>query len=200
MVISIGKYRLELGISNATTQVVVVMFDETASMLVKCSDDSLAQSDEEYLDGISFAGRAGKYHRKEIMQTAIVLTSLKPCEGKTPIRQELEDSDADSVSVRAEGRKSNVYDSLAQSDEELHLLEPNSLEAVVEITGSGTIDAVPNAPRSSGKRLCKQPSVLTSLKPCEGKTLIRQELEDSDADSVSVRAEGKKKQRVLESE
>ncbi|GKG13665.1 hypothetical protein Tco_0350625, partial [Tanacetum coccineum] len=41
------KYRLELGIFDATAHVVVVMFDETASELVKCSGDSLAQSDEE---------------------------------------------------------------------------------------------------------------------------------------------------------
>ncbi|GJS98403.1 ATP-dependent DNA helicase PIF1-like protein, partial [Tanacetum coccineum] len=41
------RYRLELGISNATAHVVVVMFDDTAFELVKCSADSLAQSDEE---------------------------------------------------------------------------------------------------------------------------------------------------------
>nr|GEW58866.1 hypothetical protein [Tanacetum cinerariifolium]GEW61339.1 hypothetical protein [Tanacetum cinerariifolium] len=67
-------------------------------------------------------------------------------------------------------------DSLAQSDK----------EAVVESAGSSTIDVVPDAPRPSGKRLCKQPSV--------------QELEDSDADSLPVRVEGKKKQRVSECE
>ncbi|GJW00027.1 hypothetical protein Tco_1555278 [Tanacetum coccineum] len=108
------RYRLELGISDATAHVVVVMFDETASELVKCSADSLAQSDEE-----------------------------------------------------------------------LHLLEPNSPETVLESEGSSTIDAVLDAPRSSGNRLCKQPSVSTPLKPCEGKTPIRQELEDLDADSLS---------------
>ncbi|GJT39241.1 zinc finger BED domain-containing protein RICESLEEPER 2-like protein [Tanacetum coccineum] len=47
------QYRLELGISDATAHVVVVMFDETGSELVKCSADSLAQSDEEYLDDTS---------------------------------------------------------------------------------------------------------------------------------------------------
>nr|GEV57966.1 ATP-dependent DNA helicase PIF1-like [Tanacetum cinerariifolium] len=44
---AIKQYRLELGISDATVHVVVVMFDETVSELVKCSTDSLAQSDEE---------------------------------------------------------------------------------------------------------------------------------------------------------
>nr|GEZ59715.1 hypothetical protein [Tanacetum cinerariifolium] len=37
------RYRLELGIFDASVHVVVVMFDETASKLVKCSADSLAQ-------------------------------------------------------------------------------------------------------------------------------------------------------------
>nr|GFA26865.1 hypothetical protein [Tanacetum cinerariifolium] len=41
--------RLELGISNVIAHVVVVMFDETASELVKCLADSLAQSNDEYL-------------------------------------------------------------------------------------------------------------------------------------------------------
>nr|GEY58503.1 hypothetical protein [Tanacetum cinerariifolium] len=59
-------------------------------------------------------------------------------------------------------------------------------EAVVESAGSSTIDVVPDAPRPSGKRLYKQPSV--------------QELEDSDADSLPVRVERKKKQRVSEYE
>ncbi|GJZ09460.1 zinc finger, CCHC-type containing protein [Tanacetum coccineum] len=117
--------RLELGISNAAAHVVVVMFDETASELVKCSADSLMQSDEE------------------------------------------------------------------------NLIPP---EAVVESAGSSTIDAVPDALRSLGKRLCKQPSVSTPLKPCEGKTPIRQDLKDSDADSLPGRARGKKKQRVSEFE
>nr|GEV86401.1 hypothetical protein [Tanacetum cinerariifolium] len=51
-----------------------------------------------------------------------------------------------------------------------------------------------------GKRLRKQPSVATPLKPGEGKTPISQELEVSDVDSLPVQAEGKKKQRVSQSE
>ena len=47
MVLSIYIYRLELVVSDGTAQVVVVMFDETATELVKCSAESLAQSDEE---------------------------------------------------------------------------------------------------------------------------------------------------------
>nr|GEX43133.1 cytochrome b5-like [Tanacetum cinerariifolium] len=42
---------------------------------------------------------------------------------------------------------------------------PIPLEAAVESAGSSTIDAVPDALRSSKKRLCKQPSVSTPLKP-----------------------------------
>nr|GEW89403.1 hypothetical protein [Tanacetum cinerariifolium] len=66
------------------------------------------------------------------------------------------------------------------------------LEAVVKSAGSSTIDAVHDAPWSLRKRLCKQPSVSTPLKPCEGKTPIRQELEDLDADSLPGRAEVRK--------
>ncbi|GKA00080.1 hypothetical protein Tco_0672630 [Tanacetum coccineum] len=48
-----GSVQLELGISDATAHVVVVMFDVTASELVKYSANSLAQSNEEYLDETS---------------------------------------------------------------------------------------------------------------------------------------------------
>ncbi|GJW72179.1 zinc finger, CCHC-type containing protein [Tanacetum coccineum] len=44
---SISMFRLELGVSDETTHVVVVMFGETASELVKCSADSIAQGEEE---------------------------------------------------------------------------------------------------------------------------------------------------------
>nr|GEU34212.1 nucleic acid-binding, OB-fold protein [Tanacetum cinerariifolium] len=43
------RYKLELGIFDETSHVVVVMFGETASELVKCSVDSLAQSYDDYL-------------------------------------------------------------------------------------------------------------------------------------------------------
>ncbi|GJU54862.1 nucleic acid-binding, OB-fold protein [Tanacetum coccineum] len=123
------RYRLELGISDGTTYVVVVMFDKTASELVKA----------------------------------------QPTHLRMPM-------------------KSFTYSKLIPPEE------------VAESAGSSTIDAVPDAPRSLGKRLCKQPSVSTPLKPSEGKTPIRQELEDSDADSLPVRAGGNKKQRVSKSE
>nr|GEU37425.1 hypothetical protein [Tanacetum cinerariifolium] len=77
-------YRLESGIFDVTAHVVVVMFDETTSELVKCSSNSLA---------------------KEIVQTAIRFNSFKTIRGETPIRQELEDSKADSLPVRAWGKK-----------------------------------------------------------------------------------------------
>nr|GEY20662.1 nucleic acid-binding, OB-fold protein [Tanacetum cinerariifolium] len=47
------RYKLELGIFDETSHVVVVMFGETASELVKCSVDSLAQSYDDYLDDTS---------------------------------------------------------------------------------------------------------------------------------------------------
>nr|GFA38762.1 hypothetical protein [Tanacetum cinerariifolium] len=41
------RFRLELVVSNETGYVVVAMFDETASELVKCSADLIAQDEEE---------------------------------------------------------------------------------------------------------------------------------------------------------
>ncbi|GJV14242.1 zinc finger, CCHC-type containing protein [Tanacetum coccineum] len=108
-------YRLELGVSDETGHVLVIMFDETASELVKCSADSIAQADE---------------------------------------------------------------------------------EASVESAGSSTTDAVPDVPSSPGKRLCKHPSMLTPLKPSKGKNRIREELEDSNAESLATRVEGKKETYV----
>ncbi|GJY71226.1 hypothetical protein Tco_0474929 [Tanacetum coccineum] len=105
MLVSIGRYRLELGVSDKTGHVLVVMFDETAFELVKCSADSIAQADEELI----------------------------------------------------------------------------SREAAVESTGSSTTDAVPDVPSSSGKRLCKHPSMLTPLKPSKGKNRIRLALNQATA-------------------
>ncbi|GKD23072.1 nucleic acid-binding, OB-fold protein [Tanacetum coccineum] len=113
------RYMLELGIFDATTHVVVVMFDETVSELVKCLADSLAQSND---------------------------------------------------------------------------------EVVVESAVSSTINVVRDTLGSSGKRLCKQPAVVTPLKASKGKTPISQELKDSDADSLPIQAGRKKKQRVSQSE
>ncbi|GKA17243.1 cytochrome b5-like protein [Tanacetum coccineum] len=109
------RYKLKLRISDATAHVVVVIFDETASELVKCSADSLAQSDEESVgsstidvvpDTLRSLGNG--LHKKPSMTTL-----LKPCEWKTPISQELEDSDADSLPVRAGGKKKQC---LSQSE------------------------------------------------------------------------------------
>ncbi|GKB47652.1 nucleic acid-binding, OB-fold protein, partial [Tanacetum coccineum] len=159
------RYRLELGISDATTHVVVVMFDETAFELVKCSADSLVQSDEEYLDDTSALPAA----------LANIIGTTHTLELKSQPYYE-----------------HGTFESFTC----WNLIPP---EIVVESASSSTIDIVPDTSRSSGKRLCKQPSVATPLKPCEGKTPISQELEDSDADSLPVQAEGKKKQRVSQS-
>ncbi|GKB03797.1 hypothetical protein Tco_0831940 [Tanacetum coccineum] len=158
----VSRSELELGISDATAHVVVVMFDETASELVKCSADSLAQSDKEYLDD--------------------TLALPAPLENIIGATHTLE-------------FKSHTYyeHGTFESFTCWNLISP---EAVVESAGSSTIDVVPDTPRSSGKGLHKKPSMATLLKPCDGKTPISQELEDSDADSLPVQAGGKKKQCV----
>ncbi|GJZ04023.1 replication protein A 70 kDa DNA-binding subunit C-like protein [Tanacetum coccineum] len=44
------RYRLELEVSNDTAQVVVVMFNETATSLVKCTADSIAEYEDHQVD------------------------------------------------------------------------------------------------------------------------------------------------------
>ncbi|GJV06195.1 replication protein A 70 kDa DNA-binding subunit C-like protein [Tanacetum coccineum] len=44
------RYRLELDVSYDTTHVVVVMFDEPTTSLVKCSGESIVEADDESLD------------------------------------------------------------------------------------------------------------------------------------------------------
>ncbi|GKE47982.1 nucleic acid-binding, OB-fold protein, partial [Tanacetum coccineum] len=139
------RYRLELGISDATVYVVAVMFDETTSELYL--DDTSALP-------VALANIIGTTHTLEL--------------------------------------KSHTYYEHGNF-KSFNCWNLIPLEIVVESAGSSTIDVVPDTPQSSGKRLCKQPSVATPLKPCEGKTPISQELEDSDADSLPVQAEGKKK-------
>nr|GEV59156.1 hypothetical protein [Tanacetum cinerariifolium] len=127
------RYMLELGIFDATVYVVVVMFDERASELVKCSADSLAQSNDEfrlqYLDDtsglpatlaniievvvdsassstIDVVRETPGPSRKRLCKQAAVATPLKATEGTTPISLKPEDSDADSLPIQA-GRKKN---------------------------------------------------------------------------------------------
>ncbi|GKE23435.1 nucleic acid-binding, OB-fold protein, partial [Tanacetum coccineum] len=136
--LAIKQYRLELGISDATTHVMVVMFNETASELVKCSADSLTQSDEEYLD-----------------DTSALPAALENIIGTTHTLE----------------LKSHTYyeHGTFESFTCWNLIPP---ETVVESAGSSTIDIVPDTSWSSGKGLCKQPSVTTPLKPCEEKRPI----------------------------
>ncbi|KAL6575038.1 hypothetical protein OROMI_012323 [Orobanche minor] len=47
------RYRLELGVSDDTAHAVVVMFDETATNLVKCSADSILEVEDESSDNHS---------------------------------------------------------------------------------------------------------------------------------------------------
>ena len=43
----LGRYRLELGVSDDTAQTVVVLFDDPAKKLVKCSAAALMELDDE---------------------------------------------------------------------------------------------------------------------------------------------------------
>ncbi|GKD79700.1 nucleic acid-binding, OB-fold protein [Tanacetum coccineum] len=133
------RFNLELGVSDETTHVVVVMFDETASELVKCSADSIAQAKEESLD-----------------ETSDFLAALTNIIGSTHTLE----------------LKSHTYYEHG-TFESFTCWKLHSIEAAVKSAGSSIIDATTNARRSSRKRLCMHPFVLTPLKPSEEKKRIR---------------------------
>ncbi|GJV51423.1 nucleic acid-binding, OB-fold protein [Tanacetum coccineum] len=157
------RFNLELGVSDETTHVVVVMFDETASELVKCSADSIAQAKEESLDDDSNLLHA----------LTNILGGTHTLELKSHTYYE-----------------HGTFESFTRW--KLHLAE-----AVEDSAGSSIIDATTNARRSSRKRLCMHPFVLTPLKPSEEQKRIREELEDSDAELLATPAEEKKKKRCV---
>nr|GEX75876.1 replication factor A protein 1-like isoform X1 [Tanacetum cinerariifolium] len=76
---------LELEVFDDTTEVVVVMFDETTSSLVKCSADSILESEDQHPS---------------------VATPSKPAEEKKRKRVDLKDSDAELSLIAATQTKS----------------------------------------------------------------------------------------------
>ncbi|GJT64223.1 ATP-dependent DNA helicase PIF1-like protein [Tanacetum coccineum] len=110
-----GWYRLELGVSDETSHVVVVMFDETASELVKFSADSITQAEEESLDDTSdlpatLTNIIGGTDILELKShTYYEHGPLKALPVGSYIQQrqleELEDSNAESLPSQAEGKK-----------------------------------------------------------------------------------------------
>ncbi|GJQ94919.1 reverse transcriptase domain-containing protein [Tanacetum coccineum] len=103
------RFRLELDVSDKNASTVVVMFDESATELVKCSADSLAEADddsftcwriapEEVVEedaGSSNVGASVEVNIKELKRLATkpsVATPLKPVEERGK-RVDLEDLD-----------------------------------------------------------------------------------------------------------
>ncbi|GJY11847.1 hypothetical protein Tco_0381156, partial [Tanacetum coccineum] len=113
------RYKLKLEISDETVEVVVVMFDETARVLLKCSTSSILDYegqdeeaslglppdlvnivDEDVEEGANSTTAAAydtskAYELKRLNKAPTVATPSKPDEEKKRGRKELEDSDAE---------------------------------------------------------------------------------------------------------
>ncbi|KAL6571824.1 hypothetical protein OROHE_002693 [Orobanche hederae] len=149
----ISGYRLELGVSDDTAHAVVVMFDETAANLVKCSAESILEVEDMSSDNHSslppaIANTIGTTHVLEL--------------------------------------KSHTYYEYG-SYESFTCWKINLAHEVEEC--SSTVGAAPAIQAPSLKRLSKNPSVSTPLKPTEGKKNKRVVIEDSDTEAASVSAE-----------
>ncbi|GJZ83303.1 hypothetical protein Tco_0648476 [Tanacetum coccineum] len=99
-------YRLKLEVSDNTIAVVVVMFDETATSLVKCLADSILAAEDQAHSEVRAGGRAmwnpPKGHPPLVIRSykqLSVATPSKPIEEKKHKRVELEDSDVEASFV-----------------------------------------------------------------------------------------------------
>ncbi|GJX81803.1 hypothetical protein Tco_0331284 [Tanacetum coccineum] len=121
---AINEFRLELKVSDETTHVVVVMFDETSSEFVKCSEDSIVDSLD---DDLSLPPTLTNIHSaktaeesassstvdaitnphttlgKRFCKYPSVLTPLKLSKEKKSKRDDLKDSDAELSPSPTEG-------------------------------------------------------------------------------------------------
>ncbi|GJR26348.1 hypothetical protein Tco_1102580 [Tanacetum coccineum] len=99
-------YRLKLEVSDNTIAVVVVMFDETTTSLVKCLADSILAAEDQAHSEVRAGGRAlwnpPKGHPPLVIRSykqLSVATPSKPTEEKKHKRVELEDSDVEASFV-----------------------------------------------------------------------------------------------------
>nr|GEV17554.1 replication protein A 70 kDa DNA-binding subunit C-like [Tanacetum cinerariifolium] len=109
----IAKYMLEIEISGDTAEVVVVLFDETTTSLLKCSASAMVASQAQ--EGSNFDMVAAKTDSKDpevksLNKNPLLSTPYKPIEEKKHKREKLEDSDVD---------ESFVADSQPKGDAEL---------------------------------------------------------------------------------
>ncbi|GJU09960.1 hypothetical protein Tco_1132356 [Tanacetum coccineum] len=102
----VDKFRLELDVSDKTAVAIVVMFDETATNLVKCSIESITEVGDEIIPEESVEESAGLStvdtradvqtpRLKRLARHPSVSTPSKPTEDEKNKRVDLEDSDAE---------------------------------------------------------------------------------------------------------
>nr|GEX94596.1 hypothetical protein [Tanacetum cinerariifolium] len=108
------RYRLELDVSDDTGHIVVVLFDELATTLVKCSAESITQADDEIdpTEGIkesigssTLDADAGSHTHelKRLSQHLSIPTPLKPSKEGNKIRVDIEDSNTEALGDLGEG-------------------------------------------------------------------------------------------------
>ncbi|GJV16141.1 RNA-directed DNA polymerase, eukaryota [Tanacetum coccineum] len=183
------RFRLELGLSDQMGHVVVIMFNETAYELVKCSADSIAHAEEESFDDVmslppALTNVIGSTHTLELKshtcyehETVESFTCWKMHPTKTTEESAVLMVDSitfgqEMVNILVSGE---AYD---KAFNHLDMLHAPLMGKVLILTTA------------------KHPSVSTPLKPSEEKKSRREDLEDSDAKLSPSLSEGKHEDKV----
>ncbi|GJX14081.1 hypothetical protein Tco_0205839 [Tanacetum coccineum] len=165
---SIGKYRLELGVADDTAHVVVVLFDEPATELLKCSAESLMAS----FDEVSLYLLFNYFHR---FQTNLYLQSAD------------EDSNL-LVAITNLIGTTHIFELKSHTYYEYGTFESftywkiNPACTMEEVASSTTVDENTNNHSPEFKSLAQTPSLSTPSKGPEEKKKKRSGVEESDAD------------------
>ncbi|GKB93521.1 reverse transcriptase domain-containing protein [Tanacetum coccineum] len=165
------RYRIELEISNDTAEVVVVMFDETATSLLKCSASSILDSEEqEYF--------SAPYNLTKTF-TDLRLQDEESHSGLPPALANIVGTGHTLELKSYTYYEHGTYESFT-------CWKVVISEDVEEDASSGMV-AVNDASKAPAlKRLNKTPSVATPSKSGEEKKQRREELEDSDAEGSFI--------------
>ncbi|GKF24102.1 DNA helicase PIF1, ATP-dependent, partial [Tanacetum coccineum] len=162
------RYRLELGVADDTAHVVVVLFDEPATELLKCSAESLMAS----VDEVSLYLLFNYFHR---FQTNLYLQSAD------------EDSNLPVAITNLIGTthifelKSHTYYEYG-TFESFTCWKINPAGMMEEVASSTTVDENTDNHSPEFKSLAQTPSLSTPSKGPEEKKKKRSEVEESDAD------------------
>nr|GEY94372.1 hypothetical protein [Tanacetum cinerariifolium] len=164
------KYRLKVVVADDTAHTVVVMFNEIAIELLNCSVDSLIEAKDE--DGFYYLFQPHSYigtnlHIQSVEDNSGLPTAIRNLIGTTHVME----------------LKSHTYYEYG-SYESFTCWKINLPDLIDdEASYSNQLITVDDS-EPSFKRLARQPSVCTPLKPNEEKRTKRSKLEDSDTDEV----------------